>query len=56
MIGLFIITLSFLAERCTHTDTHSHLVFGVAEQLWLGLHEANCGDRARVPAERTHWL
>ena len=40
----------------TQTRTNSYLIFGVAEQLLLGLHEANCGDRARVPAERTNWF
>lgn len=53
MIGLFIITLSFLAA---HRDTHSYLIFGVAEQLLLGLHEANCRDGTCVLTEDTNWL
>lgn len=48
MMELYIFTLS------RHTD--SYLIFGVAEQLLLALHEADGDDRACVPTEHTHWL
>lgn len=48
IMGLYILTLS--------THTRSYLIFGVAEQLLPGLHEADCDDRARVATEGTHWL
>jgi len=49
-LNFYIICVS----RVTHTKTHSYLVFGIAEQLLLGLHEVNSSDRARVPSERKH--
>lgn len=45
-----------LQQSAAHTDTHSYLLFGVADQLLLRLDEANGGNRACVPAERTHRL